>query len=350
MAPAAQGEVAKIKVAILLPLTGANAAVGQALLNAAQMAVFDVAPGNFELMPRDTAAAGGAATAARDAVASGAQLIIGPLFAADIPAVKAVATPAGISMLALSTDTSLKDRGLYVMGFAPGAQVNRAIEYASHHGARRFAALIPGTAYGTLVAQAFELAVSRAGGIVVDVETYNPAAREGASQAVRTLSMIKGQVDALFLPEGGGDLALIASQLAAAGFDNHTTHLIGTGLWDDAALGKNQSFLIGGWYAAPDAATRRRFVDAYKNTYGNDPLRIATLSYDATALAAAMAKHGTRLFDEGGLTNPNGFAGLDGIFRLLPDGTVERGLAVTEVGADGPRILDGAPTTFAAGF
>ena len=348
VAPAAQGEVAKIKVALLLPLSGTNAPLGQAMLNAAQMAVFDVAPSNFELMPRDTSAQGGAAAAARDALSSGAQLVIGPLFAADIPAVKAVAEPAGVAVLSLSTDTSMKDYGLYVMGFAPAAQVVRVVDFAAHKGARRFAALVPATAYGNLVTQAFQNAVQGAGGTITTIESYNPALRGDSATHVRTLSMLKEQTDALLLPEGSGDLAMIASQLAAAGFDNHTIHLLGTGLWDDADLGKTQNFLIGGWFAAPDPAMRRRFVDAYKNTYGQEPARLATLAYDATALSAALAKRGARMFDEVTLTNPNGFAGLDGIFRLIQGGGVERGLAINEVAAEGVHIADPAPSTFAS--
>jgi ABC-type branched-subunit amino acid transport system substrate-binding protein len=333
------------KVAILLPLSGPNAALGQSMLNAAQMAMFDAGLSDFSLMPRDTARSGGAATAARDAIASGAQLLIGPLFAVDVTPAHAIAEQSGVSLLTLSTDTALAQHGVYVMGFAPVPQVERVVAYAASRGAKKFAALLPANAYGALVGEAFRDAVNRHGGAIVAIEDFDPA-RHDSSAHIRTLATLKGQIDALFLPEGGGDLGLIAGQLASAGFDNHTLHLLGTGLWDVADLARVQGILVGGWYAAPDSGLRATFTGNYQKTYGSPPPRLATLAYDATALAAALAKKGGG-YGEIALTNPNGFAGLDGIFRLLPSGTVDRGLAVIEVTPQGAAIVDKAPTTFA---
>lgn len=336
----------KTKVAILLPLTGKNAALGQSMLNAAQLAVFDSADARFELMPRDTGSDGaGAETAARDALASGAQLLIGPLFAANVPAVHAIAQASNISMLTLSTDTSLAGPGVYVMGFAPGPQVERIVAYASARGLHHFAALVPNNAYGNLVGAAFQESVQRHGGTLVVTENFDPAKRD-SDMHVRRLMARRDQIDALFLPEGGTDLTVIASQLAAAGFDNHRVRLLGTGLWDVADLGRQSAYLVSGWYAASDPVARKNFTAAYATTYSGEPPRLATLAYDATALAAVLSKRGAR-FDTSDLTNPNGFAGLDGIFRLTPQGLVERGLAVNEVTADGAHVIDPAPTTFA---
>jgi ABC-type branched-subunit amino acid transport system substrate-binding protein len=343
--PAAIAPQGKVKVAILLPLTGKNAALGQAMLNAAQQAVFDAAGTNFELQPHDTAAAGGAEAAARAAVTGGVQLIIGPLFATDVPSVTAVARNAGLQLLTLSTDTSLAERGVYVMGLAPGAQVERVTAYAAARGVRRFAALVPATPYGSLVGQVFQSAVAQNNGSIVDYETYDPATAQGADRA-KQLAAQHNAIDALFLPEAGADLKTIADQLAAAGFDAHT-HILGTGLWDAADTGHQSPLLIGAWYAAPDPAARRTFAASYSAAYGQEPPRLATLAYDATALAAVIAKHGAH-YDDAALSNPNGFAGLDGIFRLDVSGSVERALAVNEVTPDGAHVIDSAPTSFVA--
>jgi len=337
---------AKIKVAILLPLSGKNAPLGQAMLNAAQLAVFDVADPHFELMPRDTGLSDGAAeVVARDALANGAQLIIGPVFATNVTSVKPIAAVAGVNMLALSTDTSLADQNVFVMGFAPGAQIERAVAYAHVHGVQNFAALVPKGAYGNLIGDAFQAAVARQGDAVVDIESFDPA-RHDSEVAVTALAARRDRIDALLLPEGGDDLKLIAGQLAGANFDPKRTHLIGTGLWDVADIG-HATFLIGGWYAAPDPRARQNFLKAYTKAYGQEPPRLATLAYDATALAALLAKQGGR-FDRAALTNPNGFAGIDGIFRLTNQGIVERGLAVLEVTNNGGHLVDPAPSTFAA--
>lgn len=337
---------AKTKVAILLPLTGKNAALGQSMLNAAQLAVFDSADNRFELMPRDTGSEGAnAATAARDAVASGAQLLIGPVFANNIASIHAVAETANLGMLTLSTDTSMAAPNIYVMGFAPTAQVERVVTYASVHGLHHFAALVPANAYGKLVAAAFQESVLRHGGTLVMSESYDPA-KHDSDKHIHKMALQRDQIDALFLPEGGSDLAVIANQLSLAGFDNHHIRLLGTGLWDVPDLAKQSSYLVGGWYVASDPMGRKNFVAAYKSTYGSEPPRLATLAYDATALAAVLSKRGAH-FDVNALTNPNGFAGLDGIFRLTAQGLVERGLAVIEVSPDGPHVVDAAPTTFA---
>ena len=154
-------------------------------------------------------------------------------------------------------------------------------------------------------------------------------------------------IDALFLPEGGTELNGILGQLTAAGMDLHVMRVLGTGLWDAPDFAKQNAAAVGGWYAAPDPALRRKFIGTYAATYGQEPPRLATLAYDATALAAVLAKRGAS-FDQTALTNPNGFAGVDGIFRLSSQGIVERGLAVLEVGTDGSHVIDNAPTTFAA--
>jgi ABC-type branched-subunit amino acid transport system substrate-binding protein len=336
----------KAKVAILLPLTGSNAALGQAMLNAAQQAVFDANVGTFELMPRDTGdGEAAAATAARDAIVSGAQLLIGPLFAANVPAVHQVAAASGVSILTLSTDASLAGPDVYVMGFTPDAQVVRVVAYAVAHGAHQFGALVPDNAYGLLVTDALQSAVARAGGTLIAAETYSPEKHDSELYA-HDLGTRKDAIDTLFLPETGGELATITQQLAAAGFKPETLHVLGTGLWDVPGLAKQAPFVTNGWYAAPDPEARRNFMQTYAATYGQEPPRLATLAYDATALAAALAKRGVP-YDRAWMTNPNGFAGLDGIFRLTPDGRVERGLAVLQVTPDGAEVIDPAPTTFA---
>ncbi|MDE1900096.1 MAG: penicillin-binding protein activator [Alphaproteobacteria bacterium] len=341
-APAAAAS-GTVKVAILLPLSGRNAALGQAMLNAAQQAVFDSAAPNFALQPHDTAAAGGAAAAAQQAVDGGAQLIIGPLFASNIPAVEKIAAGANIDMLPLSSDTALAQRGVYVMGLAPAAQVDRVVAYAAARGIRRFAALVPSTPYGALVDGAFRQAVLRHGGTVVDDETFTTAQDIGS--AVKNLAQLRDQIDGLFLPESGANLKIATDQLTASGFAAAQMHIMGTGLWDVPGLGQQNPMLVGAWYAAPDPAARHNFVAAYAAAYGQEPPRLATLAYDATALAAVLAKRGGR-YDDAALMNPNGFAGLDGIFRLHPDGSVERELAVDQVTADGAQVIDRAPVSF----
>ncbi len=337
----------KVRVAILLPLSGERAALGQAMLNAAQQALFDSADHGFELQPRDTAQKGGAEEAARQAVASGTKLIIGPMFATEVPSVKLMAQVNDLMVLPLSTDTSLADKGVFVMGLAPGPQVNRVTTFAAQRGLKNFAALIPASPYGDLVEKVFKDSVGQVGGRLIALETFEPDGKN-LDEKVKALAAHKDEIDALFLPVSDSVLGAVAQKLSAEGVTSQRTKLLGTGLWDVPDLGRQSPFLIGGWFAAPDPALRQRFIASYAAVYNAEPPRLATLAYDATALAAVLAKRGGR-FDEAALTNPNGFAGLDGIFRLIPSGEVERGMAVNEVATVGARVIDLAPTSFVRG-
>ena len=125
--------------------------------------------------------------------------------------------------------------------------------------------------------------------------------------------------------------------------------LLGTGLWDDPRIFSDAA-LDGGWYAAPDSAGFRNFSARYRARYGQDPVRTATLAYDAVALVAALVKtQGAQRFSEQVLTNSSGFAGIDGVFRFRPDGTNERGLAVLRVTPSGGQVVSPAPKSFAPG-
>ena len=371
------------RVALLLPLSGPNADIGKALLNAAEMALFDTADGQFDLLPRDTqGTADGAAAAAHSALEAGAGLILGPFFADEVSAAAPIARAAGVNIVAFSTDERVAGQGVYLMGFLPRTQVMRVVSYAHAQGLSRFAAVVPDSAYGQTISDLLREAVGQAGAQVANIAVYDPAANN-ATQVVRqlanydarhaallaqrraleaagddaslqALARLKNQdaigdvdFDAIMLPEGGERLLALAPLLPFFDIDPSRVRLLGTGLWDDPSLGKEPE-LVGGWYAAPDPNLRASFEQRYAALFGAKPPRIATLGYDATALAAALArKQGGPDFSSAALTNPNGFAGLDGIFRLRADGLDERGLAVLEVERDGPKIVSPAPTSFA---
>jgi hypothetical protein len=153
-------------------------------------------------------------------------------------------------------------------------------------------------------------------------------------------------MDAVLLPEGGNRVRVLAPLLAYHDIDPAQVKFLGTALWDDPTLGLEPA-LIGGWFAAPDPASWAEFSRTYRDLYTEAPPRLATLAYDATALAAVLARSPAGPdFSPATLTQPNGFAGIDGIFRLTQDGSVERGLAVLEVQREGPVVIDPAPQTF----
>ena len=209
----------KINVALLLPLSGPSGTLGQAMLNAAQMALYDLGDDRLELLTRDTQGnPRGAAAAAQAVIASGAQLILGPLLAGEVEAVKPIANSANVPVIAFSTATQLAGDGVYLMGFTPNQEIQRITAYAHAHGHDRFAVFAPRVPYGQVVADAVRTAVSAAGASLVRVEFYDPSLRDIAG-AVRSFAAEGHDYDALFLPEGDGRLKSLAPQLPLQRFD-----------------------------------------------------------------------------------------------------------------------------------
>ena len=369
-------------VALLLPLSGANAPLGRALLDAASLATFDIGDDAFVLMPRDTGGTPeGAAAAAQAALAAGARLIVGPLFGAEVAAVAAQARPAGVSVITLSNDRAVAGPGVFVLGLSPQGQTERIIGFARSRGLRNLAALIPNNAYGTAVEDAFRASAARSGAQVAVVERYDsmsgdatPVVRRlaayearGAAAAAQRKSLqdrdddaareqlrqlqsagVSGDVgfDAVLLPDFGDRLLSLAPLLPYYDIDPGQVRFLGSAFWEDARVTREPA-LAGAWFPAPPPAARADFVRRYRNVYGQAPPPIATLAYDAAALAAVLARlpNGPD-FSAQAIANPNGFAGTAGIFRFRPDGIAERGFAVLEVQRDGFRVVSPAPEDF----
>ncbi len=368
--------IGSTRVALLVPLTGRARAIGQALKEAAELAVFDFAEDGFALVPFDTEAAG-AAAAAQQAIAAGANLIVGPLFAQQVGEVGPVARAAGVPILSFSSDTAVAGSDVYVLGLPPTQAVARVIAHARSVGMDRFAGLVGDDLVGRRLGESLEPTVTAQGGRVVRLDTYpantqdfqqvarrvsefdrrrasaseanlptDPRAREAARRAARMATSGPPSYQALVLSEAGDRLMLLAPWLPYYDVDPKDVKLIGTPLWDEPRFA-NEPGLVGAWFAAPAPDARVTFEERFTAVYARRPPRIATLAYDAIGLAAVIARmSGGPNFTTETLTNPSGFSGADGVFRLLPNGQVERGLAVFEVQKGGPRLISPAPTSF----
>jgi len=348
--PAQQPMVAgngQVKVGLVLPLSAAGNAgvVAQSMKNAAEMALAEFQNPNIQILIKDDGGSPqGAGQGAQQALDEGAEIILGPLFAQSVPATAQAARARGVSVIAFSTDSSVAGRGVYLLSFLPESDVNRIVEYATSTGKRSFAALLPDNAYGNVVEAAFKQAVGRRGGRIAVFEKY------GADRATpaRSVAQALGQADALLLADDGESVVAAADALTAAGANLRNIQLLGTGLWDNPRIFASAS-LQGGLFAAPDPSGFRAFSGRYRTRFGSDPVRTATLTYDAVALVAALARtQGTQRFSSDVLTSPSGFAGIDGLFRFRTDGTNERGLAVMRVASAGSVPVAGSPKSFGA--
>jgi len=368
--PPKPGEVHRI--AILVPLSGPNSPVGISLANAASLALAETKRTGIRLTSYDTAALG-AGGAANRAIAEGAQLILGPLLAADVAAARAVAAPRSITMLSFSNDTAVAGSGVYVLGFQPAQSVARVVEFASGRGMKRFAGLIPNGIYGQRAAVAFTRAVSADGGQVVALTNFArdraalPAAarsvtdydarlkkagtaarRPDGTVAPASETLPPVAFEALLVADSGTIAGAFAPQLARFGAPNGSFLMMGTELWKTEPGLKDAPGLRGAVFAAVPDQPFQAMASRYRARFGGTPSRLSSLSYDAMLLAASGVDSGwayggpfpARLLDD-----PQGFVGIDGIFRFKGN-IAERGLEVQQVGAQGFSTVSPAPKGF----
>ena len=245
-----------------------------------------------------------------------------------------------------SNDEQVGQRGVWIMGIAAPPQVRRVVDYSVEQGIRRFAAFAPRTSYGQQMVQTLESEAVQRGGSVAAVELFDGAELFPAARRLADAVKGEGKV-AVLVPVAPPGLSRALAALAAAGIDNNNAQLIGTGVWDVPNIG-SEMLARGAWYAAPDPARRADFERRFLATYGRPPHRLATLAYDGVSLAAQLArlKPGGD-FSAEAITNPNGWSGVDGIFRFLPNGRSQRALAVIAVQAGPGAVVSPAPSSFA---
>ena len=364
------GQRKEIVVALLLPMTGKYSHLGKSMMNAAQMALFDLDTDAFKLLPKDTKGTEiGAKQAAIEAVQEGADLILGPVFSQNARAVKSVINSSNIPMITYTTDWKVAGGNTYVMGFLPFSQVIRVVNYAHNNGYTKTAFFGPTNDYSNIVLRTLHYSLKRYGqytakegyfyvgqpdshvliqdfiGVEIPDET-EPGAETEATTAVK--EDVALPFDSILIPIGGQALKSVTNMFAYYNVDKNRVKFLGTGLWDDESLIYEQS-LHGAWFAAPDPNLRADFEKRYKENYAQNPERLASLAYDSLALAIVLAKtyDGTgEPYSRNRLVTQQGYAGIDGIFRFRLDNLIERGLAVLEVTPRGLKVIDPAPEAF----
>jgi len=339
----------QVKVGLVLPLSAAGNAglAGQSMRNAAELALAEFNNPDIQLLVKDDGGtAQGAQQATQAALEEGAEIILGPLFAQSVGAAGQTARARNVPLIAFSTDSNVATRGVYLLSFLPESDVDRIVEYAVAQGRRSFIALMPDNAYGSVVEAEFKQMVAKKGARVVALERYSPD-RGRMQEAVRLIASGASRADAVLIADGGEQVVTMAQLLVGNGVQFKRLQALGTGLWGDDPRISAESSLDGAWFPAPDMAGFRAFSTRYRTRYNQDPVRTATLAYDAVALVAALVKtQGPQRFSEAVLTNPSGFAGIDGVFRFRNDGTNQRALAIQKVTPQGGQVVAPAPRTF----
>lgn len=347
-----------VKVGLILPLSppGQTAVLSDLMKKAAELAIAEHNASHVQLSVKDDqSTAEGAKQAADELVAAGTEVILGPLFARSVAAVAPSARQANIPVVAFSTDRQVAGPGTHLLSFLVAPEVMRVVSYAASRGKKRFAALIPDDALGKITQASFREAVAKAGGTVTALETYPLQPNEMIEPIQRLRDAMRGieehgdPIDALFVPGGEDVLVSLGPLLKKEGIDPAKIKLVGTGGLDYANAGRDP-ILVGAWFAGPDPRGWKDFSERFAKVHGHAPPRIASLAYDAMSMTIALsaASRGSRYTPQF-LLRPSGFTGIDGTFRLLNDGTVERGLAILEVQKFGATVIDAAPTALGPG-
>jgi len=328
------------RVALLVPQTGPDAAVGTSIANATTLALLDSRSDRVRITIYDTGA--GAAAAAQQAVAEGNKLILGPLLADDVRAVQPIARAANVPLIAFSNDSSVAGNGTFLLGFEPGQAVTRVVMHARTQGALRFGALTPRSTYGERALAAIRAAVTAAGGTLVGAESYDRSAT-GLSGAARRLTSA-GSMDAVLIADSG-QTAIRAVPLLRSSGATHA-HILGTELWNTESALAGSVPMRGAWFSSVSDGLFSQLATRYRERYGRTPYRLASMGYDAVLLTVRMARDwrpGTA-FPQSRLFAADGFGGIDGIFRFDQRGIAVRALEVSEVRTGGFAVIDPAPT------
>lgn len=327
------------RVALLVPLTGPNAGVGQSIANAAVLALADTKDRSLRVTTYDTGP--GAAAAAAKALAEGNALILGPLLGDDVRAVAAPAAARGVPVVSFSNDTSVSADNVWLLGFQPAQSIDRVVKYARSKGMTRFAGLVPQGAYGRTASGTLIRAAEAAGGSVVTMQSYDRAS--GITSAVNALA--KQKFDAVLIADSGRIAVVAVPLLRKAGA---TGQVMGTELWNAEPGLASVGSMNGAWFASVDDRMFGQLQTRYKARYGKTPYRLASLGYDAVLLAVRIARDWkpNTPFPTDRLNDDGGFAGVDGAFRFGSNRIAERALAVHQLGAGGRTVVSPPPTGF----
>lgn len=333
------------KIAILLPLSGQAQRVGQTLLDATQMALFEENEDDISVTPYDTrGTAEGATEAIYQAIENGASIVIGPLFSSATKAVAPIARGNNISVFSFSNNQSVAGNGVYIMGLIPQQQIKRLVDYSTARGKKNFSALIPNDLFGNEVQDALKKYAPSYGGNIKQVVRYSsqtPQFDITAKQFDEELQedervMLTRERDVLIMPEGGERLERMLIALQQYNINSQSVQLVGTFLWDnDESLGIPE--LDNAWYTAVPYYGVKRFMDKFKDSFGYEPEHIATIAYDALKLAIELADYG---FNPQKITDPRGFDGVNGAYRFRADGINERQYDIMEVSNGSIYVLD----------
>ncbi|MFY1708004.1 penicillin-binding protein activator [Tritonibacter scottomollicae] len=342
-----------VPVALLVPRGSAqhgDGVLAQSLENAARLAIADLNGVKVDLRVYDTAGnPQTAANVAAQAVNDGARIILGPVYAEAANAAGIAAAKRGVNVLAFSNNPSIAGGNVFVMGATFDNTASRLTQYAKRQGKSTMVVVSGNNAAGQAGRAAIQQAAVQSGMTIAGNVSYD-LSQQGVINAIPTISQNVRQSNAdvmLMTATTAGALPLLTQLLPEAGVKTTDVQYMGLTRWDIPAQTLELPGVQNGWFALPDPQKSAAFRARYQSTYGAAPHPIGGLAYDGIAAIGALVSAGNSgALTGAALTQPAGFQGTGGIFRLRPDGTNERGLAIATIQDKKVVIIDPAPRSF----
>lgn len=348
---------APVPVALLVPGNSGQASdqlLARSLENAARLAIADLGGVKIDLRVYQTnGQASSAGPIAQRAVAEGARVILGPLFAQEANAAGAAVAATGVNVMSFSNNTDIAGGNVFVLGPTFENTANRLVRYAAAQGQRRVMIIHDKTPGGEAGRNAIARAAGGSGSTVVAQAGYE-FSQNGVTQAAPSIAATARQsaADALFFTaDTAGSLPMMTQMLRDQGLTPDQARYMGLTRWDIPAATMSLPGIQGGWFALPDPALYQGFQGRYQSAYGAAPHPVASLAYDGIAAVGALIRSGRAdALSRASLTQSSGFAGVGGVFRLNANGTNERALAVAEIRNRQVVVIDPAPRNFAGSW
>ncbi|WP_424942204.1 penicillin-binding protein activator [Aliiroseovarius crassostreae] len=347
-----------VPVALLVPGGSGSATdslLATSLENAARLAMSELSGVKIDLRVYNTAGdPSRSAQVAVQAVQDGAKILLGPVFAKNANAAGLAVANRNVNVLSFSNNPSIAGGNVFVLGNTFDNTARRLVSFAKRQGKGRIMVAHGNDGAETDGSKAIQRAIASSGATLAGVSSFE-LSQNGIVNAIPEMSrQVKSSgAQSLFLTSGtSGALPFLAALLPENGVSPGSVQLIGLQRWDIPANAVNLPGLQGGWFAIPDPALTGQFRSRYQARYGAPPHPIAGLAYDGIAAIGALAKSGkANALTTTALTQAQGFAGVNGIFRLRGNGTNERGLAVAQIQNNQVVVIDPAPRSFSgAGF
>ena len=329
------------------------------MLDTMQMVIHKNKNIDSELIIKDTRANPVLAKkATKELVDQNVDVILGPFFSLSLKESFKIAQYKNIPLISFSNDKNLKEKGIYLMGFEPEKQILDITDYTVKKKYKRFAALLPNSKYGKRALRTYRKALNKNNLLLNKIELYKPQTKDLEKNIQNLVGLDKNPqieldeetgenplenfdpgFDVLFLIENGNNLKQTLALLTYYGVDFSKVKLIGTGEWYVENIGSEPG-LVGAWFVAPNPKLWNTFKKKFYKLYNYEPIRLSSLAYDSITTALSIISKNDKLYElnYNDFQTTYGFTGIDGDFKFISDGTVERKLSVLEIKQNGFKV------------